>query len=202
MEMMGALILALVAAAGAQQSTNLEEAAGLRMEISGLRSQVAALHAELRTRAEAVDAMRRDLAALGDDIGALKDRPAASLAGPFLASPPPSSDSAGVAKVAVFSPRLHIDALRRHDVLSVRLRRLESGGARVVAETEISSDQSTLDLPLDQNGALYVLDWQTSEGHSYALVLEDGASGLPVSTVQVRPQQTKGRFLFVAYRVD
>ena len=45
-------------------------------------------------------------------------------------------------------------------------------------------------------------EWQTSEGHSYALVLEDGASGLPAATVQVRPQQTKGRFLFVAYRVD
>lgn len=197
------LFLALAAAAASPQSPN-EEVAGARMELSGLRSQVAALHAEMRARAEAIDAMRRDLAALGEDIGALKDRPAgaASLAAPFLAAPPPSSDTAGVAKTAVFAPRLHIDAVRRHDVLSVRLRRLEAGGARVVADTEISSDQSTLDLPLDQNGALYVLEWQTSEGHSYALVLEDGASGLPAATVQVRPQQTKGRFLFVAYRVE
>jgi len=174
----------------------------LHSEVGGLRSQVAALHAELRARAEAVEGLRRDFAAMSEDFASLKDRPLVSVAGPFLSAPPASSDTAGVAKVAVFAPRLNIDAARRHDSLSLRLRRLDPGSARVVADLELMSDQSAVDIPLDQNGALYVLEWQTSEGHTYALALQDGTSGLPVATVQVRPQQTKGRFLFVGYRVE
>jgi hypothetical protein len=197
--MTGALLLAL---ALAPQATAEGELAAVRTEVSGLRTQVAALHAEMRLRAEAVEALRRDVAAMGEDVTALKDRPALSLAGPFLSAPPPSSDTAGVAKVAVFAPRLRIDAARRHDTLAVRLRRLEPGSARIVADLDLPSDQSSLDLPLDQNGALYVLEWQTSEGHTYALALEDGTSGLPTATVQVKPLQTKGRFLFVGYRVE
>jgi hypothetical protein len=198
----GLALLALLAASPQAGGRADGDLAALHSEMGGLRSQVAALHAELRARAEAFEGLRREFASMSEDLVALKDRPQVSVAGPFLSAPPASSDTAGVARVAVFAPRLNIDAARRHDSLSLRLRRLDPGSARVVADLELLADQSSLEIPLDQNGALYVLEWQTSEGHAYALALQDGASGLPVATVQVRPQQTKGRFLFVGYRVE
>ena len=39
-----------------------------------------------------------------------------------------------------------------------------------------------VDLPIDQSGALYLVEWSTSEGHVYNLVLRDGATPiLPVA---------------------
>jgi hypothetical protein len=59
-----------------------------------------------------------------------------------------------------------------------------------------------VDLPIDQNGALYLVEWSTSEGHAYNLVLRDGASGQPAASVPVRERQSEGRFALVGYRVD
>jgi hypothetical protein len=59
-----------------------------------------------------------------------------------------------------------------------------------------------VDLPIDQSGALYVVEWSTAEGHVYTLLLRDGASGQPAASVPVRDKQSEGRFVFVGYRVD
>ena len=171
-------------------------------EVRALQAQVAGLHHDLRQRSEALESLKKDLSSLGDDVGALKDRATTSVAGPFLSGPPPSSDSVGVAKVAVFAPRLEIDAARRHDLLQVRMRRVETGAVRVIGDLDFTSDQPGVDLPLDQNGALYVVEWSTSEGHAYTLSLRDGASGQTAAVVQVKPLQSKGRFIFVGYRVE
>lgn len=195
--------LTLLALAGPQQNPRSEgDASAALAEIRGLQAQVAALHHELRQRGEAVDSLRKDMGALGDEVGALKDRVTPSVAGPFLSGPPPSSDSVGVAKVAVFAPRLEIDAARRHDLLQVRVRRMEPGAVRLLGDLDFTSDQIGVDLPLDQNGALYVVEWSTSEGHTYTLSLRDGASGQTAAVVQVKPLQAKGRFIFVGYRVE
>jgi hypothetical protein len=194
--------LALLALAGPQNPRSEGDAAAALAEIRGLQVQVAALHHELRQRGEVVESLKKDVGALGDEVGALKERVTSSVAGPFLSGPPPSSDSVGVAKVAVFAPRLEIDAARRHDSLQVRMRRLEPGAVRLVGDLDFTSDQAGMDLPLDQNGALYVLEWSTSEGHAYSLFLRDGASGQTAAVVQVKPLQSKGRFIFVGYRVE
>ena len=55
---------------------------------------------------------------------------------------------------------------------------------------------------LDDSGALYVVDWETSEGHVYNLVLRDGASEQPAASVRVHEYQGRGRFAFVGYRVE
>jgi hypothetical protein len=194
-------VLALVGLALPQASREGETSAALA-EVRVLQAQVASLHHELRLRGEAIAALKHDLGALGEDVGELKERIATSVAGPFLSGPPPSSDSVGVAKVAVFAPRLEIDAARRHDVLTLKVRRLEPGSVRVISDLEFLSDSPSLDLPVDQNGALYLVEWSTSEGHSYTLSLRDGASGQTAAVVQVRPLQSKGRFIYVGYRIE
>jgi hypothetical protein len=194
--------LTLLALVGPQSPRSDGDSAVALSEIRGLQAQVASLHRELRERGEAVESLKKDMGALGEDVGALKDRVTSSVAGPFLSGPPPSSDLVGVAKVAVFAPRLEIDAARRHDLLQVRIRRIEPGAVRVVGDVDFTSDQLGVDLPVDQNGALYVLEWSTSEGHAYALSLRDGASGQTAAVVQVKPLQSKGRFIFVGYRVE
>lgn len=194
--------LILLALAGPQNQRPEPDVSAALAEIRGLQVQIAVLHREVRERSEVIESLRKDVSVLGDDVGALKDRVTSSVAGPFLSGPPPSSDSVGVAKVAVFAPRLEIDAARRHDLLSVRIRRVEPGAVRLVGDLDFTSDQSGVDLPVDQNGALYVLEWSTSEGHAYSLSLRDGASGQTAAVVQVKPLQSKGRFIFVGYRVE
>jgi len=194
--------LLLLAPAAPQTPRSEGDSAVALSEIRGLQAQVASLHRELRERGEVVEVLKKEMGALGEDMGALKDRLTTSVAGPFLSGPPPSSDAVGIAKVAVFAPRLEIDAARRHDLLQVRVRRVEPGAVRVVGDLDFTSDQAGVDLPLDQNGALYVLEWSTSEGHAYSLSLRDGASGQTAAVVQVKPLQSKGRFIFVGYRVE
>jgi hypothetical protein len=194
--------LLLLAPAAPQTPRSEGDSAVALSEIRGLQAQVASLHRELRERGEVVEVLKKEMGALGEDMGSLKDRLTTSVAGPFLSGPPPSSDAVGVAKVAVFAPRLEIDAARRHDLLQVRVRRVEPGAVRVVGDLDFTSDQPGVDLPLDQNGALYVLEWSTSEGHAYSLSLRDGASGQTAAVVQVKPLQSKGRFIFVGYRVE
>lgn len=195
-------VLALIGLAGPQASRADSEASAALAEVRGLQSQVASLHLELRRRGEAIDALKREVETLGEDVGAVKERMTPSVAGPFLSGPPPSSDSVGVAKVAVFAPRLEIDAARRHDLVALKVRRLEPGSVRVIGDVEFLSDQASVDLPVDQNGALYLVEWSTSEGHTYTLSLRDGASGQTAAVVQVKPLQAKGRFIYVGYRIE
>jgi len=128
--------------------------------------------------------------------------PAFPIAGPFLSGPPLASDTAGVAKVVVFAPKLDVDSSRRHDTVFLKVRRIEADSVKLVGETEIGQDATSVELPLDKSGALYVVEWSTSEGYNFGLVLRDGASGQSAALVQVKELQAKGRFLFVGYRLE
>jgi hypothetical protein len=195
------LLLVLLVAPGVLA----DEVTDLRGEVGRLRGELARLETARREREDAIAGMRQDVRLLSENLDSLRDNLKDRLvpvAGPFLAAPPPSSDSVGVAKFAVFAPRLEAESPRRRDTVFLKVRRIEAAGIRTVAELELGSDQPTVDIPLDQSGALYLMEWSTSEGHSYSLVLKDGASGLPAATVQVKPLQAQGRFLFVGYRVE
>ncbi len=179
------------------------EAADMAGEVNRLRGRVAYLESQLAQRDQSFAAIRTELQALGRQIAGLpREAETGATAAAFLAAAPASSDLVGVARVAVFDPRVEVDSARRHDVVTLRVKRLESVGAKAGGEIELGTDQDGVDLPLDQNGALYVVDWATAEGLSYALVLRDGATGLPAATVQVKPQQKEGRFIFVGYRTE
>lgn len=172
-------------------------------ELVLLRLQVASLELALRQREARIEALAKDLGGLTDELAALKERLAPPVAGPFLSGPPPSSDSAGVAPVAVFAPRVEVvQAARRHDTVFLKLRRIEASAVRVLAETQLEAGENAIELPIDQSGALYVVDWSTSEGHDYSLVVRDGATGQTAATVQVKPLQNQGRFLFVGYQLE
>jgi hypothetical protein len=82
------------------------------------------------------------------------------------------------------------------------VKRIEAGAIHKIAEVELQSDASGVELPLDQNGALYLVEWVTTEGQSYNLVLKDGASGQPAASAPVKALQAQGRFVFVGYRVE
>lgn len=172
-------------------------------EIMRLRSRVVFLEEQLKQRDEQLANMGRDLKALADALGDVKERLGpAPLGGPFLEAPPPSSDTVGVAKQVVLSPRLEVDSALRHDLVALRLRRIETGGIHLVAELEVGTDVLGVDLPIDQNGAVYLLEWSTSEGFNYNLVLRDAVTGKSAASVQVKQLQPQGRFLFVGYRLD
>jgi len=200
---MNARGVAVVAVALAAAPAAAQEVPTLAREVSRLRGEVALLQSQVLRRDEALEGIRKDMRSLAEEVGGLKDRLAPpTLSGPFLAAPPPSSDSVGVAKVAVFAPRVEVDSARRHDLVTLRVKRIEAGGAKAVGETELGTDQLGVDVPIDQSGALYVVDWSTSEGLSYSLLLKDGASGQTAATVQVKPLQNEGRFIFAGYRLD
>ncbi len=202
-----AALLAPALARGQAARNGGNDTGEMLAQIQDLRRQVAGLHQTLRQRDEWFDALKKDLGAVGDDVASLKDRVVPPVALPFLSGPPPSSDTVGVAKVAVFAPRIAVDSSRRHDIVFLRVKRVEAGAVKPVAELELGGDQLQIDLPLDQNGALYIVDWQTSEGQTYTLLLRDGSGGpeslaQPAASVQVKPLQSQGRFIFVGYRVD
>lgn len=175
--------------------------ADLLVELRRIEGRLAMLEAGLRGRDEAGETLRGEIRALRSDLAGLTQR-SAPVSGPFLSAPPLASDSVGVAKAAVFAPRVDADPQRRRDTVLLKLRRIEARELVSVGELELSPDQTSADLPVDVSGGLYVADWSTSEGHSYTLTLRDGASGQPVATVQVKPLESHGRFLFVGYRLD
>jgi hypothetical protein len=179
----------------------VQEADALRSEVSRLQAEVALLRGSLRERDALLGTVREELAGVREDVHELKDRPQ-PVAAPFLAAPPPSSDRLGVAKTAVLAPRVEVESFLRHDTVVLKLRRVEAGAVRTVAEVELTPDASGVDLPIDQSGALYLVEWATSEGHAYNLVLRDGASGQPAASVPVKEKQSEGRFGLVGYRVD
>ncbi|MGH6784244.1 MAG: hypothetical protein ACREBP_06410, partial [Sphingomicrobium sp.] len=120
---------------------------------------------------------------------------------PFMAAPPPSSDAVGVAKTVVFAPRIEPDTTKRRDLVILKVRRVEAGGVQLVGERELGNEDG-VDLPIDQNGALYIVDWSTAEGQPYNLILRDGTSGQAAASAQVRIQQIQGKFIFVGYRAE
>jgi hypothetical protein len=188
-----------ILAGGPAAADRLDE---LQADVGRLRAQLIAVEGLVRLREEQLAVLVRELREMSQDVKALKAPHPQPIAGPFLSGPPPSSDSAGVSKVAVFAPRVEVDSSRRHDTVFLKLRRIESEGVTLVGDAEIGQDGSGTDLSLDKSGALYVLEWSTSDGHSYNLLLKDGASGQTAATVTVKPLQSQGRFLFVGYRLE
>jgi hypothetical protein len=179
----------------------VQDADALRSEISRLQSEVALLRGSLRERDALLGTVREELAGVREDVHELRDRPQ-PVAAPFLAAPPVGSDRLGVAKSAVLAPRVEVESFLRHDTVVLKLRRVEAAAVRTVAELELTPDASGVDLPIDQSGALYLVEWATSEGHLYNLVLRDGASGQPAASVPIKEKQNEGRFVLVGYRVD
>jgi hypothetical protein len=171
-------------------------------EVRRLRAEVSSLRLELFQRTDALLAMKGDLGALRDEVRSSRERAPSSVAAPFLSGPPVPSDLLGVAKTAVFAPRVEADSTRRRDTVTLRVKRIEAGALHKVAEVELTSDAPSVDLPLDQNGALYLVEWLTTEGQTYNLVLKDGASGQPAASAPVKALQAQGRFVFVGYRVE
>jgi len=178
-----------------------QEADALRSEVARLEGEITRLQGSLRERDALLGTVREELAGAREDLREIRDRPQ-PVAAPFLASPPPGSDKLGVARAAVLAPRVEVESFLRHDTVVLKLRRVEALAVRTVAEVELTPDASGVDLPIDQSGALYVVEWATSEGHVYNLVLRDGASGQPAASCPVKEKQSEGRFVLVGYRVD
>jgi hypothetical protein len=196
---LAALVLVALCPPDAPAADRLDE---LSLEVGRLRAQLLGVEGLVRVREEQIAILVRELREMGQDVKALRTPPPQPMAGPFLSGPPLSSDTAGVAKVAVFAPRVEIDSSRRHDSVSLKLRRIESDSVTTVGETDLGRDVLGVDVALDRSGALYVLEWSTTDGHSYNLLLKDGASGQIAATVAVKPLQAQGRFLFVGYRLE
>jgi len=177
------------------------EVAALQAEVTRLRSRLSELETRARQGDLALDSLRGDLKLIEAGVAELRSRPANPPALPFTAAPPLSSDAVGVAKTVVFAPRIEVDTLRRRDLVSLKVRRVEPSGALLVGERELGNEDG-VDLPIDQNGALYIVDWSTTEGQTYNLILRDGASGQAAATAQVKVLQTQGKFLFVGYKAE
>lgn len=179
-----------------------DEVAELRGELGRLRGEMAALEGEKKRWETGVLELRESMKAVTDGVDALRERVVTPVAAPFLSAPPPSSDTVGVAKVAVFAPRVEAEAQRRRDIVFLKVKRVEAGAVKLVAELELPADQVGVDLPLDQSGALYIVEWTTSDGNAFNLQLKDGTSALTAALVQVKNLQSQGRFIFVGYRVE
>ena len=181
-----AVLLALVLPAYGQESATNDEIDRLRGEI--------------RTLQTAVQGMGKEL---GRELASVRDRFSLLVATTFLASPPASSDVVGVSRVPVFAPYIEADTQRQRDAIHFRVKRVDVSASRPVgADVDLPSGQLNVGLPVDVNGALYSVEWWTSEGYSYPIQLRDGASDVAVATVQVRPLQNRGRFLYVGYKLD
>jgi len=197
------VLLALSFSAWGQQPA--ESAAAF--ELAQVRGQLHEVTRVLRERTEALESTEREVRAMARELDGVKERlslllAAPVVAAPFLHAPPPSSDTVGVAKVAVLQPRLDIDSPARHDVVFFKLLRIETGGLRLVAERELTASEYSLELPIDQSGGLYVVNWSTAEGFNFPLVLRDGATLQTAATAQVKQLQREGRFVFVGYRLE
>jgi hypothetical protein len=190
--------LALVVLLAAQESG--PDLRPFLVEMREMRQQIALLEIALRNRAQALDAMAEQVRAVQGDVADIKGRPVPP-ASPFMGGPPPSSDTVGVAKTVVFAPRVEADNTRRRDLVKLRVRRLEAGGSRPVGEVELGSE-GFVDLPIDQNGGLYAVDWSTTDGQTFTLTLRDGATGQEAASAKVQTLQSQGHFLFVGYRLE
>ncbi|MGE0452779.1 MAG: hypothetical protein AB7O37_03695 [Vicinamibacteria bacterium] len=152
--------------------------------------------AESREERSALVRELRDVRAL------LESRTGPGPAAAFVVAPPASSDAVAAARSVVFAPKLEVLAARRHDTVFLRLRRVEQEGVVALGDLELAQTESRLDVPIDRSGGLYVLDWATAEGYAFQLELKDGASGRTAAVVEVKPEEAKGRFLFVGLRLE
>jgi len=177
------------------------DVSALQAELQRLRTKVAALETRAREGDQALDTLKGDLKVIEAGVTDLRARPAIVPSGPFMAAPPPSSDAVGVARTVVFAPRIEVDTPKRRDIVNLKVRRVEANGVQLIGEKELANDEG-VDLPVDQNGALYIVDWSTTEGQTYNLLLRDGTSGQTAATAQVRVLQTQGKFIFVGYRAE
>jgi hypothetical protein len=189
-------LLALFLLAGVQ------DASYYRAEMERLEARVTALDAAVLERDELLATVRDELAAVRQEVKQLRETPPRAPAATFLAGPANGSDRFGVARVSVFAPRVEVDSALRHDTVYLTLKRIETTAVRTLAEVELTPDLNGVDLPLDENGALYLVEWETTEGHVYNLVLRDGASGQPAASVTVTEYEGKGLFVFVGYRIQ
>lgn len=201
-----ALALALAASPALAQAPS-DESLALRREVVELRAQVQHLALALAQRDETLASLQGDVRGVARDVEGLRERLGLALGSalpalPFLAAPPASSDLVGVAGTAVLQPRVEVASAARHDIVFLKLARIEAGGPRLVAERELGAADAFVELPLDLSGGLYVLSWSTAEGFDFPLVLRDGLTRRDVATVQVRPLQREGRFVFVGYRAE
>src|SRR6266571_1489917 len=194
------LAIPLILAVVLVSQTPSSDVSALQAELERLRGTVSALERKARDRDEALDGLKGDLKAVEAGITELRSRPVTPPSGPFMAAPPPSSDAVGVAKTVVFAPRIEADTLKRRDLVTLKVRRVDASGVQLVGERELGEEG--VDLPIDQNGALYIVDWATTEGPTYSLVLRDGTSSQAAATAQVGIRQTQGRFIFVGYRAE
>jgi hypothetical protein len=192
-------LLALVFMAGGAAP---QDGQALSNEVGRLEARVAELTGAVLERDELLGTVREQLDAVRRDVRHLREHPPRDLAAAFLSSPANGSDRLGVARAAVFAPRVEVDSSLRHDSVYLTVKRIEATFVSTVAEVELSPDLNGVDLPMDDNGALYVVEWETTEGHAYNLVLRDGASEQPAASVTVHEYQSQGRFAFVGYRVD
>jgi len=196
--MLDLLPLALAALLAPQEPS--PDISALQAELQRLRTKVAALETRAREGDQALDTLKGDLKLIEAGVTDLRARPAIVPSGPFMAAPPPSSDAVGVAKTVVFAPRIEVDTVKRRDLVILKVRRVEPNGVQLIGEKELGEEG--VDLPVDQNGALYIVDWSTTEGQTYNLLLRDGTSGQTAATAQVRVLQTQGKFIFVGYRAE
>lgn len=199
--LVSAPLLAVAPAARPAAPRAQDQDGALRAEVARLEGELRLLRGEVRDRDALLGEVRVSLDATRDELRALRERPQ-PVAAPFLAAPPTGSDRLGVAKVAVMAPRIEVESFLRHDTVSLRIRRIEPSSAQTVAELELTPDLAGIDLPIDQSGALYVVEWSTTDGHVFNLLLKDGASGQPAASVPVREKQSEGRFVLVGYRVE
>lgn len=197
-----AFVCVVLTSALAAQTPTDPSASMLASEMGRVRDQLTTVTQRLRERTEELETTQREVRGMARELDGLKERVGPLLAAGFLAAPPPSSDTAGIAKTAVLAPRIDIDSPGRHDVVFFKLLRIETGGVRPIAERELTSAEYSLELPIDQNGGLYVVSWSTAEGFNFPLLLRDGASGQTAATTQVKQMQREGRFVFVGYRVE
>ena len=179
-----------------------QDSQALRAEIHRLESRVATLDAAVLVRDELLVAVRDELQAVRADMKKMSESPPRGPAATFLAGPARGSDRFGVAQAAVFAPRIEVETQVRHDTLYLKVKRVETSALVTVGEVELTPDSGGVDLPLDENGALYLVEWETTEGHVYTLVLRDGASLQPAASVAVTEYESKGLFAFVGYRVE
>ena len=135
-------------------------------ELRALRAEVSTIRIEVFQSTDAFLAMKDDLGALREEVRSSRER------GPLPRSPPRSwpvppvpSDLLGVAKTAVFAPRvevgLHAPPRHRDPPGEAHRRRARSTRWR---RWSSPSDAAGVDLPLDQNGALYLVEWLDRRG--------------------------------------
>ena len=137
---------------------------------------------------------------MDNGLAEVKERSVPPPSSPFISGPPAPSDAVGVAKAVVFAPRLEATTSGGGTWSRSACAAWSRAGSAPSARSSWAQD-GFVDLPIDQNGALYVADWSTGDGQTFALILRDGATGQEAASAKVKPEQSEGLFFFVGYRL-